>query len=382
MTAVAHAVAAPVAHPTLTVDLGVVAANTRLIAARTQGEVMAVVKADGFGLGAADVAHTALAAGATRLGVATLDEALALRAAGLEAPVLTWMHSTDTDWRAARNHGVDVAVSTREQLDAIACEAPGSNVHLHLDTGMARDGAAPEDWHDLCRAARGAERRGTVDVVGVMGHLACANLPERDSPGGVTRFAWGLTVARAYGLRPRDRHLATTAPTLTDPASHHTMSRIGAGLVGIDPSHTTDLRGPVTLTAPLAMVRQVRAGTGVGYDHTWVADGTTRLGTIPLGYADGLPRVASGLAEVLVEGVRRALVGRISMDCAVVDLGDLSVAAGTQVTVLGPGGAGEPTLHDWATWAATNEHEVLTGLGARGARTTRVVRRAPLRSRS
>lgn len=379
MTAVAHAVTASVARPTLAVDLAAVAANTRRLAACTAGEVMAVVKADGFGLGAADVARTALAAGATRLGVATLDEALALRGEGVVAPVLAWLPSTDTDWRAARENRTDVALTTQDHLEAVVREAPGSRVHLHLDTGLARDGAPPEQWRDLCRAARRAELLGLVEVVGVMGHLACADSgPDRH---GLARFGWGLAVARAYGLRPGDRHLAATAATLTDPASHHTMSRIGAGLVGIDPSHTTDLRGPVTLTAPLALVRHVRAGTGVGYGHTWVADRATRLGTLPLGYGDGLPRVASGLAEVLVSGVRRPLVGRISMDCAVVDLGDLAVDAGTPVTVLGPGGAGEPTLRDWAGWAATNEHEVLTGLGARGGRTARVVRPyAPLRS--
>lgn len=377
MTAVAFAVTTPVAAPTLSVDLGSVAANTRRVAACTAGEVMAVVKADGFGLGAVDVARTALSAGATRLGVATLDEALALRAAGVEAPVLAWLLSADTDWAVAHDQGIEVAVATRDHLDAIVRAAPGSRVHLHLDTGLARDGAAPEEWHDLCRAARRAEQRGLLEVVGVMGHLAHAG---RDRPG-LARFGWGLGVARALGLRPRDRHLAATAATLTDPASHHTMSRVGAGLVGIDPSHRTDLRGPVTLTAPLTMVRHVRGGTGVGYDHTWVADRATRLGTLPLGYADGLPRVASGLAEVLVAGVRRPFVGRISMDSAVVDLGDLPVVAGASVTVLGPGDRGEPMLRDWATWAATNEHEVLTGLGARSRRATRaVLPSAPLRS--
>ena len=217
-----------------------------------------------------------------------------------------------------------------------------------------------------------------------MGHLACADtLGHPGTAIGRARFAWGLGVARGFGLRPRDRHLAATAATLTDPASHHTMSRAGAGLVGIDPSRTTALRGALTLTAPLTQVRHVRAGTGVGYGHAWIAPRATRLGLLPLGYADGLPRLASGHAEVLVAGVRRPVVGQISMDMAVVDLGDLPVAPGTQVTVLGPGDEGEPTALDWAGWSGTIEHELVTGLGSRGGRTHRIARpAATLRSLS
>jgi alanine racemase len=355
----------------LRVDLEAVAANTRLLAGRATGELMAVVKADGFGHGAVDVARTALGAGATRLGVATLEEAFALRAAGVTAPVLSWLNPVDADWARAVREGVEVAVPSLEHLAALPT---GSVVHLHLDTGMARDGAAPEEWSALCRAARRAERHGRLRVVGAMGHLATADTP--GDPGtalGRARFAWGLGVARLHGLHPRHRHLAATSATLTDPASHHTMSRVGAGLVGIDPTGTTALRGALTLTAPLTQVRQVRAGTGVGYGHAWTAPHATRLGLLPLGYADGLPRLASGHAEVLVAGRRRPLVGRISMDMAVVDLGDLPVAAGTQVTVLGPGTHGEPTVREWAGWSDTLPHEVVTGLGARGGRTRRTV---------
>jgi alanine racemase len=178
-------------------------------------------------------------------------------------------------------------------------------------------------------------------------------------------------MARAAGLRPVDRHLAATSATLTDPLSHHTMSRVGAGLVGIDPSRTTTLRPALTLTAPLVGVRRVRAGTPVGYGHTWTAPEPTTLGLVPLGYADGLPRAASGRAEVLVRGRRRRLVGRISMDMAVVDLGHEGGETGDLVTVFGPGDHGEPTVAEWAAWADTIEHEIVTGLGTRLARTAR-----------
>ncbi|WP_436701391.1 alanine racemase [Nocardioides sp. BYT-33-1] len=352
--------------PWLTVDLAAVARNTRTLADRAAGELMAVVKADGFGHGAVDVARTALAHGATRLGVTSLAEAWALRDAGLVAPVLSWLNPVDADFPAAAVRDVDVAVPSLAHLAAVAA-GPGRNrVHLHIDTGMARDGAEPEEWAALCRAARNAEVRGQVEVVGVMGHLGCADDPaDACNARGRTRFAWAVEVARGAGLRPRDRHLAATAATLTDPRAHHTMSRVGAGLVGIDPSGTTPLAPALTLTAALVQVRRVRAGTPVGYGHAHRTSRATRLGLLPLGYADGLPRVASGRAEVLVRGSRRPVVGRISMDQVVVDLGATGAEVGESVTVFGPGGAGEPTVAEWATWADTIEHEIVTGIGAR-----------------
>lgn len=355
----------------LTVDLTAVADNTRLFVRRAAGEVMAVVKADGFGHGAVAVARTALDHGATRLGVAGIDEALPLRAADLNAPVLSWLNSVDADFAAAVAAGVELAVPSRAHLEAITAASWGAAVHLHLDTGMARDGAAPTDWLDLCRAARQAEQRGKLRVVGVMGHLANADDPRDPSNAlGRARFSWGVETVRAAGLRPTQRHLAATAATLTDPGSHHTMSRIGAGLVGIDPSGTTRLRPALTLTAPLVTVRVVRAGTPVGYGHTWSSPCRTHLGLLPLGYADGLPRIASGRAEVMVRGQRRPLVGRISMDMAVVDLGAGGADPGEVVTVFGPGDSGEPTTAEWAGWAETIEHEIVTGLGPRVHRTT------------
>jgi alanine racemase len=354
------------AGPRLEVDLGAVAANVELLARRATGELMAVVKADGFGHGATAVARTALAHGATRLGVTSIAEAPALRADGVDAPVLSWLNPVDADYASAVAHDVEIAVPGREHLERITRTARGASVHLHLDTGLARDGAAPSDWAGLCHAARRAERQGLLRVVGLMGHLACADVPQDPANAiGRARFAWGLETARGMGLRPRDRHLAATAAILTDPLSHHTLCRAGAGLVGIDPSGSGLLRPALTLSAPLVSVRRVLAGTPVGYGHSWVAPAATELGLLPLGYADGLPRAASGRAEVLVRGRRRPLVGRISMDMAVVDLGPQGGEAGDVVTVFGPGLDGEPTTAEWAAWSDCLEHELLTGLGTR-----------------
>lgn len=365
-------VSAPTGHPQLTVDLTAVAANVRTLVNRSDAELMAVVKADGFGHGAAAVARTALAHGASRLGVTSIDEALELRTSGLTAPMLSWLNSVDAPFDAAVAAGVDLAVPSREHLDAIVARASGARVHLHLDVGMARDGAAPVDWPALCRAASLAEWRGLLRVVGVMGHLGCADHPaDPCNATGRARFAWGVETARAAGLRPSLRHLAATSAMLTDRRTHHSMVRVGAGLVGIDPSRTVRLEPALTLTAPVIAVRYVRAGTPVGYGHAWTAPAGTYLALLPLGYADGLPRAASGRAEVLVGGRRRPIVGMISMDQVVVDLGADPVVPGETVTVFGPGDDGAPTVADWAVWAGTIEHEIVTGIGPRVARRTR-----------
>ena len=359
---------------TLSVDPGAVAANTRRVATATDAAVMAVVKADGFGHGAALVARVALANGASWLGVTSLAEGLELRATGIDAPVLSWLNAVDTDFTDAVVAQIDVAVPSVQHLEAVLRAGGRTRVHLHLDTGMARDGAEPASWAALCRLARNAERCGRLHVVGVMGHLPCADEPGHPANSlARTRFAWGVKVARASGLRVEHRHLAATAATLTDPLSHHTLVRVGAGLVGIDPSGSTELAGALTLTAPFVSIRRVRGGTGVGYGHLWSTPGATTLGLLPLGYADGLPRTASGSAEVMVRGRRCPVVGRISMDQAVVDLGDLGVVPGERATVLGTGSAGEPTTAEWAAWSGTLPHEIVTGFGKRVARSVQHV---------
>ncbi|BCB73705.1 alanine racemase [Phytohabitans flavus] len=350
----------------LTVDLTAVAHNVRLLRRRTEAGLMAVVKADGFGHGAVDVARTATAAGAGWLGVTSVHEAVALRDAGLRVPVLSWLNPVDADFDTAVRRSVDLAVPSRDHLDAITRADGLARVHLHLDTGMARDGTEPGAWVDLCRQAYAAERDGRIRVVGVMGHLACAEMPGHPANAAGRRlFEWGVATARGAGLRPAVRHLAASAATLTEPRSHFDLVRVGAALVGIDPTGTTALRTALRLAAPIVAVRRVPAGTPVGYGHAWRAASTSTLGLVPIGYGDGLPRNAWDRAEVQVRGRRRRLAGRISMDQFVVDLGDDPVRPGETVTVFGPGDAGEPTLSDWAGWADTIAHELVTGLGPR-----------------
>jgi alanine racemase len=375
-----------VVAPRLDVDLSAVAHNTRTIA--TYSNLMAVVKADGFGHGAADVARTALANGATSLGVATIDEALALHAALASdppsrvtisrVPILAWLSSPSADFESAIRAGIHLAIPSTDHLAAIAAIAAArrhpratAHVHLHVDTGMARDGAPREHWLALAAAARRAERRGDIIVAGLMSHLARAGEPGHPATAAaIAAFREAETVVRSVGLRPRIRHLAATAAAITEPATRFDLCRVGAGLYGIAP-RDHGLREALTLTAPVVTVRDVPARTPVGYGHTYVTDRATRLALVPLGYGDGIPRLASAHAEVLVRRRRVPLAGTISMDQLVIDVGDLGVEPGEPVTVFGPGDDGEPTVAEWARWAQTIPHEIMTGLGGRIPRSTR-----------
>ena len=360
----------PVQHPVLDLDPAAVAGNVRTIASAATGPVMAVVKADGFGCDASAVARAALAGGAAWLGTATLAEAIALRRAGFGTPLLSWLHAVDEPWEAAVRLRIDVAVPTIDHLDAIerAALTAGirARVHLHVDTGMARDGAPWSAWPALVQRAAAAERLGGIEVTGVMGHLPCADDPAHGSTAaGFRTFGAAVDAARSAGLRPAVRHLAATEAALRIPGAGFDLVRAGAGLVGIGPG----LRPAVAFRAPVVLTRRVPAGTPVGYGHTGATTAETVLALLPVGYADGLPRGVADEASVQLGGRRCRLVGRVSMDQVVVDAGPGGVALGDTATVFGPGDAGEPTAADWARWAGTIEHEILTRVGARVLRT-------------
>ncbi|MFN3867372.1 MAG: alanine racemase, partial [Demequina sp.] len=209
---------------------------------------------------------------------------------------------------------------------------------------------------------------GLITVVGVMSHMADADTPA--DPGNAaarSHFDQAVRTARRAGLRPAHRHLAATSAAITDPAARHTMVRIGAGLVGIDLSGASEgaLIPSMTVTAPVLMVRSVRAGQAVGYGGRWRAPVESRLASVQAGYADGVPRIAEGKAQVLIGAVRCPIVGRVSMDQVVVDVSRAAVQPGDTATLWGPGDRGEPTVSDWAQWAGTIPHEIVTGLGDR-----------------
>jgi alanine racemase len=357
----------------LRIDAGAIAHNTRLIAAGTDAAVMAVVKADGFGHGAAALA--ALDAGATWLGVTSIAEALPFRWRGISAPILSWLNAPGADLDAALLHDIDLAVPSVAMLHAVSTAAVRTGrrarIHLHLDTGLARDGIDRSQWTALCELAHLGEAAGRLQVVGVMSHLAWAHEPGHpETTRQVLLFRNALRATRHRGLTPPLAHLAATAGALAEPTTHFGMVRVGAGLYGIDPSHTVELRGAMTLSAPVTTVREVNAGAGVGYGHAYRTDRRTRLALLPLGYADGIPRTVSPDARVMIRGRRVPIAGTVSMDQVVLDVGDAGIEPGELATVFGPGDEGEPTLRDWAGWAGTIEHDIVTRIGPRVARET------------
>lgn len=352
----------------ITIDDGAIARNTRLLRASAGVPLIAVLKADAFGHG--HQAANVLAHGADAIGVTSIDEGRAVRREVPDARILSWLNPADADWAEAIDADLEIAVPSATHLLALIAATRGSlprvPVHLHIDVGMARDGAPRDHWNTLVQVARAAERNGAITVVGLMGHLSSAAEPG-NAVNATERLLFENACRHALraGLRPAWRHLAATAATLSDPASRLDAVRVGAGLFGIDPAGQVALEGAMTLDAPVVSVRRVPAGTGVGYGLHHRAAETTTLALLPLGYGDGVPRRAAGVAEVLVGGRRRPIVGDISMDQIIVDMGDDAVALGDRATLLGPGHVGEPVLADWATWSDTIAHEIVTGFGAR-----------------
>ncbi|MGC5379272.1 alanine racemase [Micromonospora sp. DT68] len=367
------------------VDLGAIAGNVRTTAAVTGNDLMAVVKADAFGHGAVPVARAALGAGAGWLGVTSAAEALALRDAGITAPTLSWLHRPDDDFAALIRAGVDVGVSTTTHLHAIvdAAHQVGvpATVQLKADTGLSRNGASGDDWPELVAWARKYEVEGGVQVRGVWSHLADADVPGSPCvPRQVATFEEALRIARHAGLRPDLVHLANSAAALSAAETRFDLCRIGLALYGVDPFGASGpgafgLRPALTLRTTVVNVKRVPAGTGVSYGPEYVTGRATTLALLPLGYADGLPRAAEGRAQVWLGDRRRPVVGRIAMDQCVVDVGDLPVAIGDPVVLFGPAGNPDataddaaPSVTDWARWAGTNPHEILTGIGVRVGR--------------
>jgi alanine racemase len=362
------------------VDLDAIRHNVGVLAAASPGAaLMAVVKAEGYGHGAVPVARAALAAGATWLGVCTIEEALDLRAAGVDAPVLSWLHVPDDDFAAAVAAGVDLSVASREHLAAVLAGAQRAGrparLHLKVDTGLSRNGAQPHRWADLLDDAAKAVADGAAEVVAVWSHLAHADAPHHptlDRQAERLTQAWQAAVDR--GLRPM-RHLANSAATLTRPDLHFDLVRPGVAVYGLDPLGRpvaqSPLRPAMTLRARVALVKRVPAGEGVSYGHEWTTPAETTLALLPIGYADGVPRRLGrdGRMRVQLAGRSRPVVGRVCMDQVVVDCGPdvdgAPVRAGDVAVLFGPGGHGEPTAQDWADELGTIHYEIVTGVHGR-----------------
>ena len=371
------------------VDLGAIRANVDFLCRQTTAEVMAVVKADGYGHGLLPSARAALAGGASWLGVAQLDEAVALRAAGIRAPVLAWLWSPGETaaLRSAVAGGIDVSVSAGWALDAVrSAAAPDqqpARIHLKIDTGLGRNGSTPDDWPALVAAAARAEAAGQVRVIGIWSHFVYADEPGHPTISAqIEAFRRALDVARAGGVVPELRHLANSAATLTRPEAHFDLVRPGIAVYGLNPVPSVavpQLTPAMTLRTQGALAKLVPAGQGVSYGHQYTTAEATRLVLVPLGYADGIPRAATNVGPVQIGGRRHTVSGRVCMDQFVVDVGpaedtagagDIAagasdIAAGAEVVLFGSGSNGEPTAQDWATAVNTIHYEIVTRIGAR-----------------
>jgi alanine racemase len=381
--AIPAASAAPTSAPRPTrearVDLAAIRHNVATLRAVTApAAFMAVVKADGYGHGAAAVAQAAVDGGADWLGVVDLAEALGLRAAGITAPLLAWLHGPDADFAPAIAAEIDLGVSSLDQLDRIAAastNAPGPRtfVHLKVDTGLGRNGIEESECASVFARAAEYERAGLLRVRGIFSHLA--NTGEAEDLEQVARFEALVEAAAAAGLTIELRHLAATAGALRLPSARFDLVRCGIGIYGLSPfegesSESLGLRPAMELSAAIVSVKRVPAGSGVSYGYTYRTASESTLALVPLGYADGIPRAASSHAPVWINGRTYQISGRVAMDQFVVDVGQNSVAVGDRAVLFGDPTTGIPSADDWAEAAGTINYEIVTRIGARVTRTT------------
>lgn len=361
------------------IDLDAVEHNTRVLVDSAAGaRVMAVVKADAYGHGAVPVSTAALRGGADALGVTTVYEALELRAAGIDAEILAWLFSVDDDVRAALEASVDLAVPSPEHLEPVLDAARRTGLRARItpkvDTGLARSGITPDEWPALLDRLVEAAQQGLVEVTGLMAHFAHA-----DDPGNevidlqVRRLHECVAQARARGLECPVNHHANSAATLTRPHDGFEMVRPGIALYGLNPVDglDVDLIPVMTFAAEILMVKDLAAGQGVSYGHTWHAPRDTTVALVAAGYADGVWRLLSGKLDVSIGGRRYPNVGRVCMDQFVVDLGpdpDPTIRAGETAVIFGNGADGGPTATEWAQTLGTIHYEVVTAVRGRTAR--------------
>ena len=359
-------------------DLQALAHNLDVVReAAPHSQLLAVVKADAYGHGLVPIAQAARAAGAEWLGVALLVEALELRAAGDEGPILAWLWTPgDPSLGPCLQADVQISVSAMwaliEVTELAAKLGVVARIHLKLDTGLSRSGANAEDWQELVEAAQALQSRGRVHVVGIWSHLANASIANDPSVARQrSRFIDGVRVAREVGLEPQLLHLANSAATFAYPDTQFDLVRIGIAMYGVSPmdpqsAQRFGLRAVMSLHAELAHVKTIAAGESVSYGGLWTAAEPTRVGLVPVGYADGIPRAAEK-SFVLVNGVQCEVLGRIAMDQFVIvlpaEVGEIE--AGADVLIFGDASTGAATADDWGTHSGSIGYEIVTRIGSR-----------------
>jgi len=362
----------------IVVDLAAVRHNVERLREFVGVPVMAVVKGNAYGHGLLECGRAAREGGAAWLGVATLDEALALRAGGDRGRILCWLTVPGEDLAPAVAAGIDVTCYSVAELESLADAARRAHrrarLQLKVDTGLSRGGATADEWLDVVDRARVGEEQAHWKVAGIWSHFASSEVPEDPfNDAQETAFRAAVEAAEAHGLTPAVTHMANSAAALLRPSSRFGLVRCGVSVYGVDPAPglaaspwpELGLRAAMTVRAELALVKAIRAGASVSYNYTWTASRRTTLGLVPVGYADGILRSAGNRAEVLLGGRRRPVRGNVCMDQFVVDLEGDHPQAGDEVVLWGPGDAGEPTVQDWAEASGTIAYELVTRVGGR-----------------
>ena len=349
------------------IDLTAIAANVKKLKATSGTELMAVVKADAYGHGLVPVAKAALNAGASWLGVALVEEAHSLRAAGVTAPILAWLVSPGSNYAAAIDANIDLAVPSLDIFKEIVATGKRARIHIEVDTGMTRGGFL-EEWSEFLKSDFSK-----VEVVGVFSHFARADeVSEKQNQDQLANFNNAIANLAAVGVTPKVKHLANSAATLTNQSAAFDLVRTGIAMYGLTPdlenlgtSKSLGLLAAMQVRAKLHLVKKVPANSPVGYGATESTSRDTVLGLVAMGYADGIPRVAKA-AGVFFAGKRCPIIGRVSMDQFVVDLGPETTAkAGDYVVIFNNGAAGEFTAEDWGVASGSINYEMTTRIGPR-----------------
>jgi alanine racemase len=349
------------------IDLTAIAANVKKLKAASGTDLMAVVKADAYGHGLVPVAKSAISAGASWLGVALVEEAHTLRAAGITAPILAWLVPPGSNYAAAIDADIDLAVPSLDIFNEIVATGKKARIHIEVDTGMTRGGFL-EEWTEFLKSDFNK-----VEVVGIFSHFARADeVSEKQNQDQLVNFYKAVADLAAIGINPQLKHLANSAATLTNQSASFDLVRTGIAMYGLTPdlehlgtSKSLGLRSAMEVRAKLHLVKKVPANSPVGYGATELTSRDTVLGVVAMGYADGIPRVAKS-AGVFYGGKRAPIIGRVSMDQFVVDLGPESTAiAGDYVVIFNNGDAGEFTAEDWGLASSSINYEMTTRIGPR-----------------
>ena len=349
------------------IDLDNLSRNISFLKTHSQTKLMAVVKADAYGHGLVEIGLAAEKSGADWLGVALLEEAIKLRTHGVQIPILAWLVPPGSNFNSALDHDIDLAVASIETFNEISSLKRNARIHIEVDTGMTRGGFLNE-WSEFLTLDFS-----NVDVVGIFSHFARADEPnELQNQTQVIRFNAMINELSQIGIAPQFKHLSNSAGTLTNASARFDLVRTGIAIYGLTPdidtlgdSRSLNLMPVMQLRAKLHLVKSVPAGSLVGYGATQITQWKTKLGIVAMGYADGIPRIARD-AGVFIDGKRAPIIGRVSMDQFVVDLGpDSKAVSGDWVVVFGDGTHGEYTADDWGKACGSINYEIVTRIGPR-----------------